>query len=114
MHELSIAMEILDIVEKEAADHGAKTIKSVYLKIGDLSGVQIDSLSFCFESIRGEKDITKDAQLNIDRIPVRILCRPCESEFAGDGFLVRCPSCEGLDTELLQGDELSIAEIEVD
>jgi Zn finger protein HypA/HybF involved in hydrogenase expression len=29
MHELSIAMEILDIVEKEAADHGAKTVKSV-------------------------------------------------------------------------------------
>jgi len=114
MHELSIAMEILDVVEKEAMDHGAKRVKSIHLRIGDLSGIQIESLSFCFEAIRDEKDLTKDAQLNIDRIPVRILCRPCESEFPGDGFLVRCPSCEGLDTELLQGDELAIAEIEID
>ncbi len=114
MHELSIAMEIMDVVEKEAVGHGARRVKAIHLRIGNLSGVLIESLSFCFETIRGEKDLTKDAQLIIDRIPVRILCRPCESEFAGDGFLVRCPSCEGLDTELLQGDELSIAEIEVD
>jgi len=114
MHELSIAMEILDIVEKEAMDHGADRVNSVHLRIGDLAGVEIDSLTFCFETIRGEKDLTRDARLIIDRIPVRIQCRPCDSEFAGDGFMVRCPSCEGLDTELLQGDELAVAEIEVD
>ncbi|TNF47888.1 hydrogenase maturation nickel metallochaperone HypA [bacterium] len=114
MHELSIAMEIMDVVEREALEHGAEKVTSVHLRIGDLAGVQIESLSFCFETICGEKSLTKDARLIIDRIPVKIFCRPCDSEFAGEGFLVRCPSCDGLDTELLQGEELSIAEIEVD
>ena len=114
MHELSIAMEIMDIVEKEALKHGAGRVNSVHLQIGDLSGVEIDSLTFCFETIRGEKDLTRDAELDIQRIPVRIRCRPCDSEFTGDGFMVRCPSCDGLNTELLQGDELAVAEIEVD
>lgn len=114
MHELSIAMEIMDIVEKEAVENGARRINEVRLRIGDLSGVQIDSLIFSFETIRSEKELTRDAILDIERVPVKIRCRPCQSEFSGDGFLVRCPSCDGLDTEFLQGDELSVVEIEVD
>ena len=114
MHELSIAMEILDIVEKEAAEHGAGSVTSVRLKIGDLSGVEVSSLEYCFEAVRGEKELTRGANLVVDRVPVRIRCRPCGGDFPSDGYLLRCPSCEGLDTELLEGDELNVVEIEVE
>ena len=114
MHELSIAMEILDIVEKEAVKHGAVEVKKVRLKIGDLSGVETDSLTFSFDAIKGEKELTKQAELLINRIPVRINCTPCGTEFEGAGMLVSCPKCEGFETQLLAGEELEIEDIEID
>lgn len=114
MHELSIAMEILEIVEREARNHGAGGVRSILLKVGDLSGVEISSLTYCFEAIRGEKEVTRYADLIVDRVAVRVRCRPCGESFPGHGPLVRCPACGGLDTELLEGDELNVVEIEVE
>ena len=87
MHELSIAMEILDIVRRESTSHGARTVTKVRLRIGDISGVETDSLSFCFNAVK---------------------------EFPANGHTVTCPSCEGFETTLLQGEELEIADIEID
>lgn len=114
MHELSIAMEILDIVEKEAEKHGAQAVRQVNLRVGDLSGVETDSLAFSFDAVKGEKQLTRDSTLAIERLPVRIRCSPCGGEFNGSGHMVLCPQCDGFDTELLQGEELEIADIEID
>ena len=114
MHELSIAMEILDIVRRESRSHGARTVLKVRLRIGDLSGVETDSLAFSFDAVKGEDPLTAGAGLDIERIPVRILCHSCEKEFTAGGHMVTCPSCEGFDTTLLQGEELEIADIEID
>lgn len=114
MHELSIAMEILDIVEQEAVKHGAAEVKKVRLKIGDLSGVETDSLTFSFDAIKGEKELTNQAELIINRVPVRVSCTPCGSDFEGAGMLVSCPNCEGFETQLLAGEELEIEDIEID
>ena len=114
MHELSIALEILDIVEREAVKHGAAVVKQVNLRIGDLSGVETESLAFSFEAVKGEKELTREAVLNIERLPVRIWCNPCEREFDSAGPLVMCPRCESFDTKLLQGEEMEIEDIEID
>lgn len=114
MHELSIAMEILDIVDGEAQKAGASKVTLVKLQIGSLSGVETDSLSFCFDTIKGEKKVLSDAELVIDEIPIRAHCSPCDKDFSGEGHLLRCPACEGFQTKLLQGDELKVVEIEVD
>ena len=114
MHELSIALEILDIVEREAVKHGAAVVRQVHLRVGDLSGVETGSLSFSFDAVKGEKDLTREAVLVIERLPVKIRCTPCNEVFAGTGHMVICPRCEGFETELLQGEELEIGEIEID
>ncbi|MDF1535075.1 MAG: hydrogenase maturation nickel metallochaperone HypA [bacterium] len=115
MHELSIAMEILEIVEKEALKHGAGAVRKVRLKVGDLSGVETDSLTFSFDAIKGEKKLAGKADLLIQRTPARIRCKPCGADFEGrSGFIVSCPECEGFDTRLLAGDELEIVDIEID
>lgn len=114
MHELSIAMEILDIVAKTAADHGSNCIKSISLKVGDLSGVEIDSLSFSFDAIKGENKLTGDAELVIKRIPVVVRCAVCDDEFEAKERILACPVCKGFDTVMLQGDELSVVDIEVE
>ena len=114
MHELSIAMEILEIVEGEAVKHGATVVRQVNLRVGDLSGVETESLAFSFDAVKGEKDLTRGAVLAIERLPVKIRCTPCNEVFAGTGHMVICPRCEGFETELLQGEELEIGEIEID
>ena len=114
MHELSIAMEILDIVEKEAVKHGASAVWEVNLRVGDLSGVETGSLIFSFDAVKGEKTLTREAVLAIDRVPVKIRCNPCNEVSTGNDHRVICPRCRGFDTRLLQGEELEIAGIEVD
>jgi hydrogenase nickel incorporation protein HypA/HybF len=107
-------MEILDIVEKEAAKNGATVVRQVNLKVGALSGVETESLAFSFDAVKGEKDLTRDAVLAIEQLPVKIHCTPCDGVFKGVGHMVLCPQCEGFDTQLLQGEELEIADIEID
>ncbi len=49
MHELSIAINILDIVEKTAQTNGATVVKDIYVDVGALAGVMIPSLEFGLE-----------------------------------------------------------------
>jgi len=107
-------MEVLDIVREEAAAHGASAVTTVRLKIGDLSGVEIDSLAFCFDTVKNEHQMTSTAELHIENIPIRIRCEKCRDEFSTTGHLVTCPSCGGFNTRLLAGEELEIVDFEIE
>jgi len=51
MHELGIANSILEAVETEMRPHpGARPVK-IGVTVGALSGVDRDSLAFCFQAI---------------------------------------------------------------
>ena len=114
MHELSIALEIIDIVEREAVKHNATVITQINLRIGDLSGVEIDSLVFSFDAVKGEKALTRETVLNIERVPVKIQCVPCDRVFTRANNMVICPQCDGFETNLLQGEEMEIKDFEID
>ncbi len=51
MHELSIAQSIAEAVEVKATECSATNVRRVRLRIGEASGIGIDSLAFCFEMI---------------------------------------------------------------
>ncbi len=51
MHELSIADSILGAVRTEAARRPGARVAKVGLRLGELSGVDRESLSFCFEAL---------------------------------------------------------------
>jgi hydrogenase nickel incorporation protein HypA/HybF len=48
MHELSIALNIVEIAEEEAKRHGSARVQSVRVRIGDLAGVARDALLFSY------------------------------------------------------------------
>ncbi len=48
MHELSIAMSIVELAEEEAERRGVQ-VEAVHLKLGALSGVVKDALLSCYE-----------------------------------------------------------------
>jgi hydrogenase nickel incorporation protein HypA/HybF len=66
MHELGIAQEIMKIVEGELARQPDARIRTVGLRIGEFSGVDTDSLSFCFECLKRETAL-EPAELRIER-----------------------------------------------
>ncbi|MGQ9615645.1 MAG: hydrogenase maturation nickel metallochaperone HypA/HybF [Spirochaetota bacterium] len=68
MHELSIAEALLDLIQKRAACEGIKKVYEINLKIGEFSGVFIDSLRFAFEML-SKDTITEGASLNIETTP---------------------------------------------
>jgi hydrogenase nickel incorporation protein HypA/HybF len=56
MHEMGIACAVLEAIEKELKPYPEKRAVKVALRIGELAGVDAESLRFCFEAI------TKDSQ----------------------------------------------------
>src|SRR6202046_5951406 len=49
MHELSIAMRIVDVAQEESQRRGGVQIKAVHLRLGVLSGVVKDALLSSYE-----------------------------------------------------------------
>ncbi len=54
MHELSIALSLVDLASEKALAIGPVRVDTVFVRIGPLSGVVKDALLFCFdEAARG-------------------------------------------------------------
>lgn len=112
MHEMSIAMNIVDIACKEAKNEGAPSISSIELDVGKLAGVMIDSLEFCYDSVC-KGTLAENSQLLINEIAGNALCLKCNSEFEIDSFMAICPSCESYEIEIKQGRELRLKAVTV-
>src|SRR5512140_134057 len=112
MHELSIAQSILEIVRQHLPANGSQNVRTVNMKVGELSGVVTDSLEFCFEAITTGTPF-EGARLAIEHLPVRARCRTCAAVFPVEQSVFRCTSCRGEDLEIVSGRELQVTEIEL-
>ena len=72
MHELSIAMSLVEAVCDELPKLGRVSIESVHVRIGALSGVVADALVFAFEVASGETPIA-GARLDVEHAAGREL-----------------------------------------
>ncbi len=107
MHELGVAQEIISIVEKEMARLKLKKVEAVNIRLGALTGLNPDALSFGFEAGIIDTPLA-DAKLIIERIPIKGKCRTCRKNFEVDEFTFVCPHCCSTDMEITQGEELDI------
>jgi len=114
MHELAVAQSIVEAVEARAAECNATRVKGVRLKIGEASGIVTDSLTFCFEMLVSLDPTLEGAQLVIDTVPHRALCRHCAKEFSVINFVAQCPTCKEWSSEIVSGTELQILEMEIE
>jgi hydrogenase nickel incorporation protein HypA/HybF len=113
MHELSIAQSLLEIVEDESKKHGACRVTRVCVRVGTLSAIVPESLTFSFEII-SERTIAEGAGLDIEIVPGKGRCEDCDIEFEVDSFLFFCPKCGGVAGEIVSGKELEIIHIEAE
>jgi hydrogenase nickel incorporation protein HypA/HybF len=111
MHELGIANSVLEAVQTEAALHpGARPVK-VALRVGELSGVDPDALSFSFEVLVAGTPWERLA-LQIETKPREHRCPSCGVTFRVTDYNFACPECGVLRTACISGDELELAYLE--
>jgi len=113
MHEMGIANSILEAVRTEALRFPGSHICKVGVRIGELAGVDPDSMSFCFEALVRETDLEPLA-IDIEYCSRRHQCRACQRIFPAAMEGARCPSCGGTDSTFVAGDELELSYLEVD
>lgn len=113
MHELSIASAILDTVQTEARRRPGARITKVGVRIGELSGVDPEALSFGFDALQQGTGLEPLA-LEIDYRPRRQRCGNCQREFVVSDYRVSCPACGATDTCCIGGDELEVAYLELE
>ncbi|HDZ90961.1 MAG: hydrogenase maturation nickel metallochaperone HypA [Deltaproteobacteria bacterium] len=113
MHEMSIAQSLLDIIREEMQKNNARILRSVSLDIGQLSAIVPESLSFCFEVMTSGTEL-EGAQLIMNMVPLRGVCRDCGREFEIRDYAFECPHCSGPHIDTVSGQGLSIVEMEVD
>jgi len=114
MHELSIACNLVEIVEEAARAAGAARVTRVQLRLGDLAGVVEEALRFSFP-VAAQGTLAEGAELAIERVPVRVVCRQCLTEQTlTPPFVFRCSACGALDVQFLQGRELQVESIEIE
>jgi hydrogenase nickel incorporation protein HypA/HybF len=112
MHELSIAMQIVEIVEEEAKKHDSALVSAVHLEIGTLSGVEPDALEFAMEEAVRHSIVAK-AELFYHYIEAVAVCEECCHEFKTEDYFKVCPYCNSINTSLLKGKELKIKSIDI-
>ena len=74
MHELSIAMSIVDAAVEESQRRGVQ-VSAVHLRLGALSGVVKDALLFSYE-VACQDTPLEGSQLIVEEVPVIVFCAP--------------------------------------
>jgi hydrogenase nickel insertion protein HypA len=111
MHEYSIVAALIDRVQKEAAEHAGAEVRRLHVKIGELSGVEVDLLKTAFDTFR-ERSICDRAELTIESVPPIWSCPDCGCAIER-GAILRCETCDR-PAQLVQGDEIVLQRIEME
>lgn len=112
MHELSIVMGIVEIAAAETRKAGAQAVESIELDIGQLAGVQLDSLEFAWE-VAVKNTVLQKAERHIHLIPGKARCNDCGTEFNMQQLYDACPHCGQYFNDIIQGQELRVKSLVV-
>jgi len=112
MHEYSIVHSLLEQVETLAAGHGKEKVTEVVVKIGVMSGVEPHLLETAFETFK-EKSICDGAAFIMNIQPLTVLCQECGKQSELEEIHYRCPHCESLKVEVIDGEEMFLMRLEM-
>jgi len=110
MHELSLAEEIVRMVETSAARDHFSRVATLKLEAGALAGVEVASLRFALDAIVPGTCL-EGAIIVIDEPAGRAWCNVCAAEVTITSRADPCPVCEGYPLKVLQGDALRVVDL---
>jgi hydrogenase nickel incorporation protein HypA/HybF len=112
MHELSIAMSIVDMALEEAQSRDV-AVDAVHLELGPLSGVVTEALRFSYE-IACNGTALEGSRLVIREVPIEVYCAACKTQkILNTMQWFCCPVCGTPTSDVIHGRELAITALEV-
>lgn len=112
MHEMSIALAMIDQITEETEKNGGGAVEVVHLRIGVLSGVDGQALRFAYE-LACEGTELVGSRLEIESIPLLVYCPRCATTHTPNVLEVLCPRCITPAQEILHGRELEVRALEI-
>ena len=113
MHEFSIAMNIVEIAEAEAAKAKANAVKELVLDVGTMSGIEFYALDAALE-MAVKNTILDKTEITVNKIIAQAKCTECSCVFEIQQVFDPCPECSSLYHELLSGKELQVRSLVID
>jgi hydrogenase nickel incorporation protein HypA/HybF len=115
VHEVSIALAIIDEISERATAENIEAIEMVRLRIGVMTGVVPDALQFAWD-LAAEGTVAAGSRLEIERVALTIACATCACERPVEDRAIPvpiCAVCGDSSTEIVRGRELLIVAMEV-
>jgi hydrogenase nickel incorporation protein HypA/HybF len=114
MHELSIAMSILELAQEESERREGVTVTAIHVKVGALSGAVKEALEGCFEMACDGTPL-QGVRLIVEEVPILVFCPRCQSVRPVSSLqLFCCADCGTPSGEVVQGKELEVVALEVE
>ncbi|MEZ5954739.1 MAG: hydrogenase maturation nickel metallochaperone HypA [Hyphomonas sp.] len=112
MHEMSLAIGVVEVIESEARKQGFARVERIVLEVGALACVDASALEFGFEAA-GKGTKAEGAVLEILTPPGAAYCFACQKSVPISRKGDPCPDCGGYQLVVTGGEELKIKSLEV-
>lgn len=113
MHEITILVQLVSLVEKEArANQIAEDIDSIVIQLGQLTSIVPKYLKEYYPNVT-EGTLLENSKLEIEMIKANGLCHHCNKVFGILANKGKCPYCFRDDWEMLSGEEFILKEIRI-
>jgi hydrogenase nickel incorporation protein HypA/HybF len=113
MHELSIAISMIDQILEEAESRGGLEVEAVHLRLGVFCGVDKHALLFSY-GLACEGTSLQGSRLIIETVPLVVYCPDCMGERTPPSiYQICCPDCFAPTETIVSGREMEVAYLEV-
>lgn len=113
MHELSVAQNIIEIVKENVPEKDLGKVKTIFLEVGEFSGIISESLQYCFDVIKTDT-LLEGSKMEIKKIPFVLLCNECKSETSNNMGIRYCEKCGSNNTKIISGTDMQIINVELE
>lgn len=114
MHELSVALRIVEALDLELAGEGEElVVASVAIQIGALTGLVPEALQFSWD-LATENSRLRESRLDIEWADAAGYCPECQDERIITNLQsFRCPVCQTPIGQITGGNELEILTMQI-
>ncbi len=113
MHELSLALEMVEQIVSAATENNAIRVERVVVVIGAYSGVEREAFELAFP-FAAENTMAEGADLQIEDVPAAAVCNHCHAEFTPTPAHLVCETCGSEKVVLRGGREFLIRSIDLE
>ena len=110
---MSVATGIMNVLRSKLAEFASCRLTALQLSLGELSGIDRDSLRFALDTLLADADYKGD-EIRFELTPATFKCSACNWQGRLESFVLTCPECAGQGLDIIAGQDVSLESIEVE